>query len=309
MPAAIEAEGLIKFFGKRRVVDGVSLSVPEGAIYGVLGPNGAGKTTTLRMLLGIIEPDGGKRRVLGRGHPLDAAYNIGYLPEERGLYPAMNTLEAMAFLGSLRGLSLRDARRRAERMLSANGMGDVARRPVRTLSKGMAQTVQLLGTFIHRPKLIVLDEPFSGLDPLNQQGLEELIRAERDRGATILFSTHVMSHAERLCEALTIIGDGKVRFSGTVEAARATLRPRVHLVTRQAEGSWRAALPADAVRQPGETGWRFALPPQGIEPLLGQLIAGGAGIETLSIERPSLHDAFVAIVGGNAAAEDESIAA
>lgn len=308
MPPAIDAHGLVKYFGKRRVVDSVSLSVPEGAIYGVLGPNGAGKTTTLRMLLGIIEPDAGSRTLLGRDRPIDAAYQIGYLPEERGLYPAMTTREAVAFLGSLRGLPLSESRRRADRMLEANGMGEVARRPIRTLSKGMAQTVQLLGTFIHQPKLIVLDEPFSGLDPLNQQGLEELIRAERQRGATILFSTHVMAHAERLCESLTIIGDGKVRFSGTVEAARATLRARVHLVTRQADGPWRAALPADAVRQAGETGWRFILPPEGIEPLLGQLIAGGAGIETLSIERPSLHDAFVAIVG-RSAVEEESLAA
>ena len=183
----------MKYFGKHRVVDSVSLSVPEGAIYGVLGPNGAGKTTTLRMLLGIIEPDAGSRTLLGRDRPIDAAYQIGYLPEERGLYPAMTTREAVAFLGSLRGLPLSESRRRADRMLEANGMGEVARRPIRTLSKGMAQTVQLLGTFIHQPKLIVLDEPFSGLDPLNQQGLEELIRAERQRGATILFSTHVMA--------------------------------------------------------------------------------------------------------------------
>src|SRR3546814_16428311 len=115
----------------------------------------------------------------------------------------------------------------------------------------MAQTVQLLGTFVHRPRLIVLDEPFSGLDPLNQQRLEALIRAERDRGATIVFSTHVMAHAERLCEALTIIGRGRVRFSGTVEAARATLRPRVHPVTRVAGGAWPGRLPADATADAG----------------------------------------------------------
>lgn len=297
MRAAVEACGLVKYFGGRRVVDGVSLSVPEGAIYGVLGPNGAGKTTTLRMLLGIIEPDEGTRQVLGHSRPLDAASEIGYLPEERGLYPAMTPREAIAFLGALRGLPLREGRRRADALLEANGLGEAARRPIRTLSKGMAQTVQLLGTFIHRPRLIVLDEPFSGLDPLNQQRLEGLIRAERDRGATILFSTHVMGHAERLCEGLTIIGGGRVRFTGSVEAARGTLSPRVHLVTRRADGPWRGALPADAATQPGENGWRFTLPPDGIEPLLARLIDGGAGIESLSIERPSLHDAFVAIVG------------
>ena len=297
MRAAVEANGLVKYFGGRRVVDGVSLSVPEGAIYGVLGPNGAGKTTTLRMLLGIIEPDEGTRQLLGHSRPLDVASEIGYLPEERGLYPAMTPREAIAFLGALRGLPLSEGRRRADALLEANGLGEAARGPIRTLSKGMAQTVQLLGTIVHKPRLIVLDEPFSGLDPLNQQRLEGLIRAERDRGATIVFSTHVMGHAERLCEALTIIGGGRVRFTGSVEAARGTLSPRVHLVTRRADGAWRDALPADAKAQPGENGWRFTLPPDGIEPLLARLIEGGAGIESLSIERPSLHDAFVAIVG------------
>ncbi len=306
MPPAIEAQGLVKYFGDRRVVDGVSLTVPSGAIYGVLGPNGAGKTTTLRMLLGIIEPDGGNRKLLGHERPIEAASSVGYLPEERGLYPAMTPREAIAFLGALRGLPLREGRRRADALLAANGLGDAARRPIRTLSKGMAQTVQLLGTFVHGPKLIVLDEPFSGLDPLNQQRLEALIRAERDRGATILFSTHVMAHAERLCESLTIIGDGRVRFSGSVEAARATLRPRVHLVTRQKYGPWLGALPADARVDRAENGWRFALPAEGIEPLLGELMAAGAGIETLSIERPSLHDAFVAIVGPAALEEERA---
>lgn len=297
MPPAIEASGLVKYFGDRRVVDGVSLTVPEGSIYGVLGPNGAGKTTTLRMLLGIIEPDGGWRRLLGNNRPIEVAASVGYLPEERGLYPAMTPIEAIAFLGALRGLPLQEGRRRASAALEANGLGEAAKRPIRTLSKGMAQTVQLLGSIIHRPKLIVLDEPFSGLDPLYQQGLEALIRAERDRGATILFSTHVMAHAERLCESLTIIGGGKVRFTGRVEDARATLRPRVHLVTRMAHGTWRSALPADAVAAPNGNGWHFTMPNEGIEPLLSQLIAGGAGIETLSIERPSLHDAFVSIIG------------
>src|SRR3546814_8239580 len=227
------------------------------------------------MLLGIIEPDAGSRTLLGRDRPIDAAYQIGYLPEERGLYPAMTTREAVAFLGSLRGLPLSESRRRADRLLEANGMGEVARRPIRTLSKGMAQTVQLLGTFIHQPKLIVLDEPFSGLDPLNQQGLEELIRAERQRGATILFSTHVMAHAERLCESPTIIGDGKVRFSGTVEAARATLRARVHLVTPPADGPCPAALPADAVRHAGAPGSPLINPHAGIKTIPSTFVQRG----------------------------------
>ncbi len=160
---AVEARNLTKDFGDTRAVDGVTLGVPSGSIYGLLGPNGAGKTTTLRILLGIIDPSSGSRSVLGHERPLDAATEIGYLPEERGLYPAMHCRDAIAFMGALRGLSLGEGRRRADELLAEHGLGDWARKPIRTLSKGMAQTVQLLGTIIHRPRLLVLDEPFAGL--------------------------------------------------------------------------------------------------------------------------------------------------
>ena len=194
---AVEAVDLVKDFAEKRAVDGVSLSVPTGSIFGMLGPNGAGKTTTLRMILGIIEPSSGERRVLGCTRPIEAAHRIGYLPEERGLYPAMNAREAIAFMGALRGLPIKLARSRADELLEQNGLGDWAKKPIRTLSKGMAQTVQLLGTLVHEPRLIVLDEPFSGLDAINQGKLERLIRNRAADGVTIIFSTHVIAHAER----------------------------------------------------------------------------------------------------------------
>ena len=175
-------------------------------------------------------------------------------------------------------------------------------RPIRTLSKGMAQTVQLLGTIVHKPRLLVLDEPFSGLDAINQQRLEGIIRQQVAEGATVLFSTHVIAHAERLCERITVIAKGGVRFDGTVAAARDRLPARVHLRTRQATGSWRAQLPADTIER--DRNFAFALPREGIEPVLEALIAGGAGIETLSIERPSLHEAFVDLVGGPIEADE-----
>ena len=296
---ALEAKDLVKDFGDTRAVDGVSLAVPTGAIYGLLGPNGAGKTTTLRMLLGIIDPSSGTRSVLGRSRPLDAAEEIGYLPEERGLYPAMHCRDAIAFMGALRGLSLAEGRRRGDELLEGHGLGDWAGKPIRTLSKGMAQTVQLLGTIVHRPRLIVLDEPFSGLDAINQARLEDLIRSEAATGATVIFSTHVIAHAERLCERVAIIAKGKVAFEGAVDDARAMLRPTVRLRTRSPDGPWRSAIPASARPQGGE--WVFELPESGPEPLLKALIDGGAGIETLAIERPGLHDAFVAIAGSAAA--------
>ena len=298
---AVEAVDLVKDFGDTRAVDGVSLAVPTGSIYGLLGPNGAGKTTTLRILLGIIDPSSGTRRVLGTERPIDAAPEIGYLPEERGLYPAMHCRDAIAFMGALRGLPLAEGRRRGEELLSEHGLADWARKPIRTLSKGMAQTVQLLGTIVHRPRLLVLDEPFAGLDAINQGRLEELIRRQVRNGVTIIFSTHVIAHAERLCERIAIIAKGKVAFEGAVDEARAKLRPIVRLRTRNEDGAWRQAIPAGARREGVE--WVFELPASGPEPLLKALIDGGAGIETLAIERPGLHDAFVAIAGDKAAAQ------
>jgi ABC-2 type transport system ATP-binding protein len=298
---AAEARDLVKDFDGKRAVDGVSLTVPDGSITGILGPNGAGKTTTIRMLLGIIDPTSGTRSLLGRDRPLEVARQVGYLPEERGLYPAMPAAEAIAFLGALRGLPLKEGRRRAHQLLKDNDHEDWAKRPIRTLSKGMAQTVQLLGTIIHEPRLIVLDEPFAGLDALNQQKLEQLIRDQAAAGVTVIFSTHVIAHAERLCERIAIIAEGRAVFEGAVDEARGRLRPIVHLSTRSRDGPWRSALPDSARLVAGE--WQFELPESGPEPLLKALIDGGAGIETLSIERPGLHDAFIAIAGEAAARE------
>jgi ABC-2 type transport system ATP-binding protein len=296
---AAETRDLVKDFDGKRAVDGVSLSVPEGSISGILGPNGAGKTTCLRMMLGIIDPTSGSRTLLGHDRPLEVAREVGYLPEERGLYPAMPSAEAIAFMGALRGLPIAEGRRRAIALLKERGHEDWATKPIRTLSKGMAQTVQLLGTIIHRPKLIVLDEPFAGLDALNQEKLEQLIRDQAAAGVTVIFSTHVIAHAERLCERVAIIAEGRSAFEGGVDEARGRLRPIVHLRTRAEDGPWRSALPATAKKVGGE--WRFELPEGGPEPLLKALIDGDAGIETLSIERPGLHDAFIAIAGEAAA--------
>ena len=298
-PLAIEARGLVKRFEGTTAVDGIDLAVPEGAIYGILGPNGAGKTTTLRMLLGIIDPDEGVRRVLGHDDPHDIARLIGYLPEERGLYPAMKAVEAIAFMGALRGVPLAEGRRRGRELLEGHGLGHAADKQIRQLSKGMAQTVQLLGTLVHRPRLVVLDEPFSGLDAINQGKLEALIRNLAAEGTTVIFSTHVIAHAERLCEQVAIIAGGKVPYAGSVDAARDRIPAQVRLETRAREGRWRGALPADARREGDH--WYFPLPETGIEPLLRALIEGEAGIVSLSIERAGLHDAFVDIAGEAAA--------
>jgi ABC-2 type transport system ATP-binding protein len=303
-PLAIEARGLIKRFDDTLAVDGVDISVPEGAIYGILGPNGAGKTTTLRMLLGIIEPDEGVRRVFGHDNPQDIGRLIGYLPEERGLYPAMKCDEAIAFMGALRGVPLAQGRARGRELLEKHGLSHAIDRQIRQLSKGMAQTVQLLGTLVHKPRLVVFDEPFSGLDAINQGKLEVMIRELAANGTTVIFSTHVIAHAERLCEGIAIIAGGKVPFAGAVDEARDRIAAQVRLETEQADGAWRGAFPADAKHAHKAGGghfWSFPVPETGIETLLKGLIDGEAGILSLSIERAGLHDAFVEIAGEAAA--------
>ncbi len=300
---AIEAKGLFKAFDGKPAVDGIDLAVPEGSIYGILGPNGAGKTTTLRMLLGIIDPDRGSRTLLGHEDPLAVANLVGYLPEERGLYPAMKTKEAVAFMGALRGLPLDIGRKRAEGLLHDNGLGDYADKPIKTLSKGMAQTVQLFGTIIHRPKLIVLDEPFSGLDAINQGRLEALIREEAAAGATIIFSTHVIAHAERLCERIAIIAGGRIKFEGEVDEARsppAPAGPPARPAPPTAPGGARSRRSPGRRMASGSSSFRSAASSRLLQ---RRSSTGGAGIEQLAIERPGLHDAFVAIAGEDVARE------
>ena len=293
---AVEARGISKAFGHYRAVEDVSLAAPAGGIFGVLGPNGAGKTTTLRMLLGIIDPDAGSVRLLGSDRPASARGRVGYLPEERGLYPSMRARDAIGFMGALRGLPWAEGRRRGAAMMEELGLERVVDGKIRKMSKGMAQMVQLIGSIVHAPDLIVLDEPFSGLDPLNQERLEGLVRREQARGATILFSTHVMAHAERLCDRLVIIARSQRRFAGTVDEARAMLPMQLRYEPRDGahDGAVAALLPPDA-RWDGRA-WHGPVAEAEVEPLLARLVAAGHGIASLSLARPGLHDAFVHVV-------------
>jgi ABC-2 type transport system ATP-binding protein len=293
---SVEANGLTKYFGDFKAVDGVDLAVPTGSIYGVLGPNGAGKTTSLRMMLGIIDPDEGESRLLGGQRPQAVRHRIGYLPEERGLYPGMKARDAIAFMGALRGLDWSEGRRRAAGFMAELGLDRVIDGKIRKMSKGMAQMVQLIGSIVHAPDLIVLDEPFSGLDPVNQERLEMLVRRERDRGATILFSTHVMAHAERLCDRLAIIARSRRRFEGTVDEARELLPMQVRYTPRaESDAPAIAALLPPGAERRGD-GWHFPIADGDVEPLLARITESGHGVAGLSITRPALHDAFVHIV-------------
>ncbi len=300
MDAALVLEGVTKRYGAFTAVDDLSFEAAAGRILGFLGPNGAGKTSTLRMVLGLVAPSAGRIRVLGAADAARVRDRIGFLPEERGLYRRMTAVGAITFLASLKGVPTAEARRRARALLEAQGLGEAMNRQIRSLSKGMAQKVQLLSALIHEPDLVILDEPFSGLDPVNQQSLEGLLRDLAARGATVIFSTHVMQHAERLCDQVVLIAEGRKVFDGTVAAARAAA-PRTLVL----EGAFSAADLADL---PGLARLSSEVLPEGGERVVIEL-AGGTPAQTIlraafakeieisrfELREPHLHDAFIVL--------------
>ena len=220
MEPTVDLRGLRKTFDGAKAVEDVSLTVPAGTVFGLLGPNGAGKTTTIRMLMDIIGPDEGEVRVFGHPRTRADLDRIGYLPEERGLYRKMTVKEQLVFLGELHGLPKGPLGKRADEWLERVGLAARSKSKVEELSKGMQQKIQLAGTLIHEPELLVLDEPFSGLDPINQGLFKDLMSAHKAAGKTILFSTHVMEQAERLCDHIALIARGRVVLDGELQALR-----------------------------------------------------------------------------------------
>ena len=212
----LEIRNIRKAYGDFVAVEDLSLTVPDGTIFGLLGPNGAGKTTTIRMIMDIIAPDSGEVLFNGNARTASDLHRIGYLPEERGLYRKMTPIEQLVFLGELHGMSRSDALPRAVEWLERVGLADRSRKKVEELSKGMQQKIQLIGTILHEPDLIILDEPFSGLDPINQELFKETLDDFKTAGKTILFSTHIMEQAEKLCDHLCLISDGRAVLNGSL---------------------------------------------------------------------------------------------
>lgn len=220
MDTILKIENVTKSYTGHKALDDVSLEVPRGAVYGLLGPNGAGKTTLIRVITRITMAD--KGRVLLDGKPLtaDDVFHIGYMPEERGLYKKMRVGEQAIFFARLKGLTRREAERRLREWFERLGIADWWERKVEDLSKGMAQKVQFISTVVHEPKLLIFDEPFSGFDPINANALKEEILGLRDRGATVIFSTHNMASVEEICDHITLINKSKNILSGSVEEIR-----------------------------------------------------------------------------------------
>ena len=299
MDAALSLEGVSKQYGDFRAVDDLSFSVGAGRIFGFLGPNGAGKTTSIRMALGLVEPTAGRITVLGADDARKVRDRIGFLPEERGLYRRMTPVEAVVFFAGLKGVPSAVAKKRGVAMLEAQGLGAAMNRPMKALSKGMAQKVQLITALAHEPDLVILDEPFSGLDPVNQQSLETLIRDLAKRGATVIFSTHVMAHAERLCERVVLLAKGRKAFEGSVDEARSAAPRRLVLEGGASEGELRA-LPGVADITVDEAGVRTASlkPGAAAYDTLRAAFAQGLELTRFEVKEPSLHDAFIVLTGG-----------
>jgi ABC-2 type transport system ATP-binding protein len=313
MTHALVVRGLVKAFGTHVAVDDISFEVPRGVVYGILGPNGAGKSTMLRMINDIFAPDAGEIVVLGGMKPgSEAAQKIGYLPEERGLYPKMKVIEMIEFIGQLRGLSRAEAKRRAGAWLERLGLSQWGKNKVQDLSKGMQQKVQFATALIHEPELVILDEPWSGLDPINAEVLREVVGEVRASGRTVLFSTHQMEQAEKVVDSVCIIARGKKVLDGNLPDIKRR-EAAVGLVSLGfGDAASRAAaepLLADRALVAGER------PPRAGEvadcevkladgvtsqQLLAALVTAGANLRRFEVVVPTLHQIFVDRVGASA---------
>lgn len=294
--AHVHVENIVKRFGQFTAVDGVSLDIPSGCVYGLLGPNGAGKTSTIRMIMNIFLPDSGEIRIDGR--PVDEAVKrgIGYLPEERGLYRKMRVGEHLEYLARLKGLSSRDAARRTGEFLERLELSSWRMKRVEDLSKGMQQKIQFAAALIHLPSLVILDEPFSGLDPLNAQLLVDWMADLRREGVTILLSTHQMATAEQLCDSIAIIHRGRVLAEGLLEKVRADHAPPRYKIEFEGETAFEPRTEGVCNAQPTDKGWLVELRPgSDTQALLSSAMEAGK-VRAFHAVEPTLQEIFVDMV-------------
>lgn len=291
-----------KAFGDVQAVDGVSFEVNQGEIFGLLGPNGAGKTTTIRMMLDIFRPDSGEVAIFG-GRLDEAKKNrIGYLPEERGLYKDLKLGPTLVFLATLKGMDERTARERVAAYLERLDLGDYRQKKVQELSRGMQQKAQIIATLAHDPALIIVDEPFSGLDPVNTRLIKQMIQEQRQAGKTIIMSTHQMYQVEALCDRIVLINKGRTVLYGEVDQIKREFAGNAVVIEGQGDFS---GLPGVLETRRENSAWHMALSP-GVSPQdVLQAVAARAGVkvERFEIAEPSLDDIFVSVVQGGGSEE------
>lgn len=300
MENAVSLSEVRKSFGEHRAVDGLTFDVPVGSVFGLLGRNGAGKTTTIRMIMDIIRPDSGRVSVLGRPMHNGTKDRVGYLPEERGLYPKMKVLDTLEFQGSIKGLKPADARQLALPWLERLELGDWTSKKVEDLSKGMQQKVQFVAALLHRPELMILDEPFSGMDPVNQEIFKDLILELNRGGTTIIFSTHVMASAEQLCREIALIDRGKTVLHGSLSAIKRKFGDNSVQLEFDGDGSFLGTLPGvEAVHDSGqhvELRLRDGSAPQEVL----QAATARLTLRRFEVMTPTLHNIFIQQVGSEA---------
>jgi ABC-2 type transport system ATP-binding protein len=305
---AIDIRNVVKRYEEHVAVRDLSLQVPRGSVYGLLGPNGAGKTTTIRMILDIIRPDSGTITLLGQPNTSSGAMNlVGYLPEERGLYKKMQVKRMLMFLAELKGLNATDASQRIDEWLTRFSLTTADKNwgeaKVDELSRGMQQKVQFIATLLHDPDLVILDEPFSGLDPINAQALKDAVLELKRRGKTVIFSTHVMDNAERMCDSVCIIARGEKVLDGFVAAVKRDAGARniaLSLAGGVQNGVADVLSDKSLIRKMDDSNNYFEIelaPNADSQLLLRRLIDAGANIERFELMQPSLHQIFLQRVG------------
>jgi ABC-2 type transport system ATP-binding protein len=305
--SVVQLDHVTKRFAGHTAVDQLSLSVPQGGIFGLLGPNGAGKSTTIRMIMNIITPDEGRIAVLGaESASRDLSDRIGFLPEERGLYKQMKVLDQLTFLGETKGIRRALARRKSAEWLERLGLPDWALKKVEDLSKGMQQKVQFIGALLHDPELLILDEPFSGLDPVNSQVMKDIVVEQARQGRTVLFSTHIMEQAERMCDHIVIIARGRTIVDGALSAVKQQFGGR-HVAlsfTRNKERAARVLGDRSLIQKLDDYGAsaEVELADTGDpDRLLRALVQEDVGLSRFEVVEPSLQAIFIAKVGADAA--------
>jgi len=294
--AAVALDDVSKTFAHVVAVNHLSLRVPRGVVYGILGPNGAGKTTTIRMLVGILRPDSGRVRVLDSNDPAQIKPRLGYLPEEKGLYKKMRVLDLVAYFGRLKGMTRAAAYSRGRSLLDEFDLGDWHDQKCESLSKGMGQKVQIVATLIHDPELIVLDEPFSGLDPVNVELVRNIVLAQRSRNRTVLLSTHVMEQAQQICDGLILINHGRKLFDGTLSDIRRSSE-RTISIDYDGDGAILKDLPG--VRRVNDAGRHaeLSLNADADDQAILASLVGRLTIRRFDTREASLHEIFVRAVG------------
>jgi len=292
---AVEVSHIVKSYADKAVVNDLSFSVAQGEVFGLIGPNGAGKTTTIRMMMDIIKPDSGEVTVLGEKLSEASKNKLGYLPEERGLYRKLTAIDSIIYLASLKGMDRRSAEERADELLEQTGMLPHKGKKIEELSRGMGQIIQFIVTIIHSPELVILDEPFAGLDPINSELLKGMVADLRSQGKAMILSTHQMNEVEELCDRILMINHGRSVLYGKLSEIQSKYRSNSVLL--EFEGKL-DELPGVTEKRPHKGYVELVLDGKTTpQQVLERLVSTGTVINRFEVATPPLHEIFLKVVG------------